>query len=238
MSIDLLGKCRYNIVNLKGKQFLCKGVGMITKLLNLDPQRRDTVLNAALKEFSLQGYDNASTNVIAKEAGISKALMFHYVSSKRELFLIVYDYFSDLMKKEYFELMNYDEKDIFDRLRQSYLLQIKLFEKYPWISNFSKLARVTNSTEINKELENRAHEEDLNCYPKLFDKVDESKFRNGLDVEKCKQIIFWSNVGFTNQLLEDIRNGDISALNREVIMKKINEYFDELRKVFYISLND
>jgi AcrR family transcriptional regulator len=211
---------------------------MITKLLNLDPQRRDAVLNAALKEFSLQGYDNASTNVIAKEAGISKALMFHYVSSKRELFLIVYDYFSDLMKKEYFELMNYDEKDIFDRLRQSYLLQIKLFEKYPWISNFSKLARVTSSTEINKELENRAHEEDLNCYPKLFDKVDESKFRNGLDVEKCKQIIFWSNVGFTNQLLEDIRNGDISTLNREVIMKKIDEYFDELRKVFYISLND
>lgn len=55
---------------------------MATKLLDLSPQCRDAVLNAALKEFSLQGYDNASTNVIAKEAGISKALMFHYVSSK------------------------------------------------------------------------------------------------------------------------------------------------------------
>ena len=58
--------------------------------MNLESGRRDAVLNAALKEFVLQGYDNASTNVIAKEAGISKALMFHYVSNKQELFLVVY----------------------------------------------------------------------------------------------------------------------------------------------------
>lgn len=82
------------------------------KLLELDAQRRNAILNAALKEFSLQGYDNASTNVIAKEAGISKALMFHYVNSKQELFLMVYDYFSNLMEKEYFKLINYEEKDI------------------------------------------------------------------------------------------------------------------------------
>ncbi|MCO7125556.1 TetR/AcrR family transcriptional regulator [Sporolactobacillus shoreicorticis] len=208
---------------------------MPAKLFDLDRQRRDAVLNAALKEFSLQGYDNASTNVIAKEAGISKSLMFHYVSSKQELFLIAYDYFAGLMKKEYFELMNYDEKDIFNKLRQSYLLQIKLFEKYPWISELSKLTRATHSAEINKELENRAHNEHLNCYPKLFDKVDKTKFRKGLAIEKCKQIIFWSNIGFTNQLLEDIRNSDINTLNSEVLIKKIDEYFDELRKLFYTS---
>lgn len=88
--------------------------------------RRDAILNAALKEFILQRYDKASTNVIAKEAGIFKMLMFHYISSKQELFLQVYNYFDDLMKREYFELMNYEEKDIFNRLRQSYTLQINL----------------------------------------------------------------------------------------------------------------
>ena len=106
---------------------------MPAKLLNMEPQRRDAVLNAALKEFSSQGYDKASTNIIAKEAGISKALMFHYVNSKQELYLIVHDYFSNLIKKEYWEQMNFDEKDIFARLQQSYLLQLKLSEKYPWI---------------------------------------------------------------------------------------------------------
>ncbi len=56
---------------------------MPTKLLDLEPPRRNAILNAALKEFVSRGFDNASTNVIAKEAGISKALMFHYANSKQ-----------------------------------------------------------------------------------------------------------------------------------------------------------
>jgi len=210
---------------------------MLTKLLDLNPQRRDAILNAALKEFSSKGYDDASTNVIAKEAGISKALMFHYVSSKQELFLVVYDYFSDLIKNEYLELMNYNEKDIFDRLRQSYHLQIKLWERYPWIFEFNKLLRPTNSNEVNKELENRIHEEHSSCYPKLFDEIDEAKFRVGLDIEKCKQFILWANVGFTNEILEAIRNSESLAINYELVVEKLDGYFDELRKVFYTSSN-
>jgi len=211
---------------------------MLTKLLDLDSQRKNAILNAALKEFSSQGYDNASTNVIAKEAGISKALMFHYVSSKQELFLVVYDYFSDLIKKQYFELMNYETKDIFDRLRQSYLLQIKLSEKYPWILEFNKLSRTTNSNEVNEELENRTQKDHSSCYPKLIDEIDEAKFRKGLDIEKCKQFIIWSNIGFTNEILDDIRNSESQSLNYELIVEKLDGYFDELRKVFYTSRNE
>lgn len=108
-SIELLGKQFYNGVDLIGKNIDEQEEKDLTKLLELDTQRRDAILNAALKEFIIRGYDNASTNVIAKEAGISKALMFHYVSSKQE----------------YFELMNYEERDIFDKLHQSYVSQIQ-----------------------------------------------------------------------------------------------------------------
>lgn len=202
----------------------------MTKLLELDTQRRDAILNAALKEFAVQGYDNASTNVIAKEAGISKALMFHYVSSKQELFLEVYDFFSELMKQEYFKLMNYEEKDIFDKLYQSYVLQIALMQKYPWITEFSKLSGITNSDEINNELEKRKTHSD--CYPKLFEEIDSTKFRKGLDIEMCRQIILWSNIGFTNQLLSEIRSGE-TKVSSDILLKKLNSYFDELKKIFY-----
>lgn len=211
---------------------------MLTKLLDLDSKRRNAILNAALKEFSSHGYDNASTNVISKETGISKALMFHYVSNKQDLFLFVYDYFSDLIKKEYFELMNYEEKDIFDRLRQSYLLQIKLSEKYPWILEFNKLSQTTNSNEINEELRNRSRKEQSNCYPKLFDDIDKTKFRKDLDIEKCKQFIFWSNIGFTNEILYDIRNSESPALNYERYVQKLDGYFVELKKIFYKPSNE
>ena len=202
----------------------------MTKLLELDTQRRDTILNAALKEFVVRGYDDASTNVIAKEAGISKDLMFHNVSSKQELFFVVNDFFSDLMKQEYFELMNYEERDIFDKLHQSYVLQIALIQKYPWITELNKLSCITSSDEINKELEKRKKHSD--CYPKLFDEIDTTKFRKGVDIEMCKQIILWTNIGFTNQLLHEIRSNEMNV-NSDVLRKKLDRYFDELKKIFY-----
>lgn len=43
----------------------------------LQKQRKEALLNAALKEFAEVGYEQASTNRIARDAGISKPLMFH-----------------------------------------------------------------------------------------------------------------------------------------------------------------
>ena len=206
---------------------------MTTKLLDLEPQRRNAILNAALKEFALRGFDNASTNVIAKEAGISKALMFHYVNNKQELFLCVYDYFAELLDKEYYRKIDFTVRDIFNRLRQSYLLQIELLKQYPWIFEFNKLSTASNSDEVNKELEKRAIKKQFSCCTHIFDIIDESKFRAGLDIEKCKQFILWANVGFTNEILDDIRNSEYSALNYELIAGKLDGYFEELRKIFY-----
>lgn len=72
---------------------------MFSKLLNLEPERRNAILNAALKEFAIKGFDDASTNVIAKEAGISKPLMFHYVNNKKDFFFFLYDYCMEILEK-------------------------------------------------------------------------------------------------------------------------------------------
>ncbi|MEC5426076.1 TetR/AcrR family transcriptional regulator [Virgibacillus sp. C22-A2] len=206
---------------------------MLTKISNLESKRKDVILNAALKEFATKGFDDASTNVIAKESGISKGLMFHYVNSKKDLFLYLYDYCTDMINKEYLDLMNFNEQDIFEKLRQSYLLQIELLQKHPWIFEFTKITATTKSDEINKELEGRVNEKQFLCHETMFDKVDESKFREGLDVERGKQLIFWSNIGFTNQILEDIRNSEITELDYDNILAELDGYLNELKKIFY-----
>lgn len=206
---------------------------MLPKISNLESKRRNVILNAALKEFATKGFDEASTNVIAKESGVSKGLMFHYVNSKKDLFLFLYDYCTDMINKEYLDLMDFNEKDIFERLRQSYLLQIELLQKHPWIFEFIKMIATTQSDEINKELEKRVNEKQSLCHETMFDNVDESEFREGLDVERCKQLIFWSNIGFTNQILEDIRNSEITQLDYDHILTELDSYLNELRKIFY-----
>ena len=129
--------------------------------------------------------------------------------------------------------MNFNEKDIFEKLRQSYLLQIELLQKHPWIFEFVKINAITKSEEINKELEKRVIEKQLLCLETMFDTIDESKFREGLDVERCKQLIFWANIGFTNQIVEDIRNSEVSELDYDTIVAELDGYLHELRKIYY-----
>ncbi|UOE95902.1 TetR/AcrR family transcriptional regulator [Alkalihalobacillus sp. LMS39] len=206
---------------------------MLTKISNLESKRKDVILNAALKEFATKGFADASTNIIAKESGISKGLMFHYVNSKKDLFLYLYDYCTDMINKEYLDLMNFNEQDIFEKLRQSYLLQIELLQKHPWIFEFIKITATTKSDEINKELEGRVNEKQFLCQKTMFDKIDESKFREGLDIEMSKQLIFWGNIGFTNQILEEIRSSENTELDYDNILAELDGYLNELKKIYY-----
>ncbi|MBC1614442.1 TetR/AcrR family transcriptional regulator, partial [Listeria welshimeri] len=119
------------------------------------------------------------------------------------------------------------------RLRQSYLLQLELLEQYPWILEFDKLATETSSEEINKRILNSDKNRNVSECFNLFNDIDTTKFRNDLDIKKCIQFILWSNVGFTNEILEDIRNKGVQDSNNEQIISTLDGYFDELQKVFY-----
>ncbi len=48
-------------------------------------ERREHILQSALKVFAEDGYHNASISKVSKEAGISKGLMYNYFESKEEL---------------------------------------------------------------------------------------------------------------------------------------------------------
>lgn len=204
---------------------------IFSKLLNLEPNRRDALLNAAIKEFALKGYDEASTNIIAKEAGISKALMFHYVSSKKDLFLFLCEYCGRIVKEGYYDLLDFGERDLLNRLRQSYMLQVELLRKYPWILEFTQIIKDEASEEVREALESIRQEPE--CFGTMFDGIDETKFRQGLDIEACKKLIYWANVGFTNDILNDIRNCRHSELDYGKIAEELDLYLNELRKSFY-----
>ena len=109
-----------------------------------------------------------------------------------------------------------------------------MLKKYPFIFDFNKLSRPTKCSELNNEIEIRTSEKGKNCYPALFDNIDTSKFRKELDIEICKQFIFWANVGFTNQILEKMRDEECT-LNLDYFIDEIDTYFNQLKKIFYES---
>jgi AcrR family transcriptional regulator len=61
------------------------------RLRQTSDERRDQVLEAAIREFAESGYAAASTAAIAERAGISQPYIYALFPSKRELFLAAYD---------------------------------------------------------------------------------------------------------------------------------------------------
>ncbi|MGO1469774.1 MAG: TetR/AcrR family transcriptional regulator [Tissierella sp.] len=205
---------------------------MFSKFLSLESERRNALLNSALREFAKKGFSDASTNVIARESGISKPLMFHYVNNKKDFFLFLYDYCLDILQKEYFDKVNLAEIDLFERLRQTSLLKIKVMQKYPWIFDFIKMA-VCDESEIMTELLERREKVEANSLEKFYSDIDVSRFKDNLDIKKAKQLIFWAVGGYAEQVLNRVKNLNLESINLKDIQNEFDEYLNELRKAYY-----
>lgn len=206
---------------------------MFSKFMSLEAERRNVILNAALKEFAAKGYDDASTNVIAKESSISKPLMFHYVNNKKDFFLFLFDYCLEILEEEYFGKIDVHEKDIFERLSQTCLLKIKVMRDHPWIFDFVRVAVFTDSEAVKDELEKRRRVVEKNSFERFYGDIDTSRFRSELDLEKAKQLIFWAIGGYAGQILEQLKSSDTSEFDFEKIRTEFDSYLNELRKTYY-----
>jgi AcrR family transcriptional regulator len=54
-------------------------------------ERRGEIIEIAIEHFALKGYNGTSTDIVAKEAGISQPYLFRLFHTKRELFLACHE---------------------------------------------------------------------------------------------------------------------------------------------------
>jgi AcrR family transcriptional regulator len=199
----------------------------------LEPEKQERIINAALKEFVQKDYKNASTNEIVKEAGISKGLLFHYFTSKKGLLLFLYDYSLQVVNDEFLGLINLKEKDVLERWRQIVLLKIDIIRKYPDMFNFLWVANSRTNGELKDELENRNQEFLSASYEKLNKGIDETIFRDGIDVKKALSIISWTIEGFSKMQQENIEISNVAQIDYDVMMAELDTFIDVLRRCFY-----
>ena len=56
---------------------------------------KNQILDAALRVFVKSGYSETTMNDIVNQSGLSKGAIYHYYSSKKDLFLSLIDYWED-----------------------------------------------------------------------------------------------------------------------------------------------
>ena len=202
------------------------------KCQSLDAVRRDALMNASFREFASNGFKDASTNRIAQYSGISKALMFHYVACKQELFERLCDDGLALLRTEYLDRVDLGEADILARLRCVFLAKTDLMARYPWIFEFFKTVAHMKAGEAGGARGAVFRQLQEESAAALFTGIDTSRFREGLDAERCKNLIFWGLTGFCDQMTAELLEIG-AAPDRARVMQELDLYLEELRKALY-----
>ncbi len=165
-------------------------------------EKKQELVEAAIKEFGEKGYDKASLNNILREAGISKGTFYYHFENKEDLYAYIISIVVE-QKKSFFanniksEIYN---GDIFSILKSLTSAGLKFARANPQISKFSESFLKEKGSEIYHKMMNR-----FSLEPKNYDYVNSlierayanEEIREDLPKEFVKRIIpfLFSHIG-------------------------------------------
>lgn len=205
------------------------------KFMTMEAEKRERVINAALKEFS-KGYLEANMDVIAKEAGISKGLLFHYFGSKRGFFLFLIKYTLDIYFSEYEKVLS-ENHDFLENIRAGSKLKMELSFRHPLIFGFLIKAYAAVKDVFPEGLPDdvpySSHMVEAMQQIRQRSNQEKTLFKEGIDSEKAQNIILWTMDGFIDSLFRYGDEIDAYQAHYNEMVKELDEYLQILRKILY-----
>ncbi|MCH4891006.1 TetR/AcrR family transcriptional regulator [Acidaminobacter sp. JC074] len=190
-----------------------------------DLEKRDRIINAALEEFSINDFEKASTNMIVKRAKVSKGLLYHYFSSKKELYDYLVEFVFITIGNSIKDKLDDMDSDFFVRIRDIAIIKMNIMQVYPKLYDFSVKLLREMSYEVLLE-KSKAYNLDL--FQKVyFENIDYTLFKEDIDVKRAMEIIRWTIEKFG----ENINFSEEKDMAYQV--EEINKYMEILRKAFY-----
>lgn len=198
---------------------------MNDKFFSLKKEKQDKIINAAVHVFSENGYKRGSTDIIVKEAGISKGLLFHYFGSKKNLYLFIYEYCARYMAMELSQSIE-EKLDLFELFQQIEAAKVRALFHYPYMDHFLSRASEEPDPQVGEACK-ETKKIITDCYEKLYAKADVTGIREGVSLEKLMNITRWSLKGYKEEMYRNAQT------NPEEVLQGFREYLDMLRDHFY-----
>ncbi len=170
------------------------------KFENLPDEKQNTIIDAALKIFATNGYKKASISDIATKAGISKAMVFHYFGTKKELYLYLIRLCYSIITNEIKENFNRNITDFFERITLASDIKIAAMKKHTAILAFLTSIYFETDKEVRKDIEVMLAEGEEFRNHLALDDLDTSKFKENIDVNLVMKMLVWMAEGFSNDL--------------------------------------
>lgn len=162
---------------------------MEEKYRNIDIKNEKvlSIINASFEVFAKNDIEKASTNMIVKQAGVSRGLLYHYFKDKDELFDFLVYYSVRIMVENIETKLDWKDTDFLRRIQEGIILKCEIIDMYPYIIEFlEKYSYRVPREDLKKEVETSS--------PGLMDRwynqnLDFSSVKDGVDIDMMKKTI-------------------------------------------------
>lgn len=173
---------------------------------------KEKIIKESLYEFAQNGYKGASTNSICKNAKTSKGLLYHYYSTKENLYIKTLEY----VIKEFKIAININiidsEKKGIDYISEYFDMKFEFFSKNPLHSKIITEAILNNHIEEAKILMKEFEEYNNSLIYKVINSIEINPI---FDKNKAFELIVMIGEKLEEKHMKDLENNDAEKVIQE-----------------------
>lgn len=177
---------------------------MNNKFYDLPKEKQNAIINAGLRVFSENSYKKSPMSEIAREANISKALIFHYFKNKKELYLHLYDYAMTLVMQIAKKEVTLADTDFFEIFLKSVKCKCRLMKQYPYLSRFIMKPLYEDDAEVATELKMKNTAVTDTSIQSILNRIERHKFKEDVDIEQLINIVILCGDGYIKKSLQNL----------------------------------
>lgn len=202
---------------------------------NLPREKRETIVNAAIEEFAQYGLENASTNRIVENSGISKGSFYQYFEDKQDVFMYLLSVLEQ-EKRDYFKDRHPPNMnmDTFQYFRWMIKAGMEFNSAYPRMTQAVSRVLLGEGLYYGKNFADYRSKTSQTLEMMIRQAIERGEVDPSVDVELAVMVMdTWSNAISTYILNEGMKHKDIM---KWVQSSKTQEMIDKMLYVMEYGL--
>lgn len=196
------------------------------KFMTLTDEKRNSIIDAALKSFAANGYKKTSASDIASAAGISKALIFHYFGTKKALYLYLIEYCYNIVLAEVTSNFDHTQTDFFERIKTATNIKVSVMKVHPDIMAFLTNVFLETDEEVKADIE-AIFSRSYDIRNKIaFEGMDVSKFKDNVNPKAVINLLTLMAEGYGSTFSK-------TEFNLDQVTQEFFECLDMLKNNLY-----
>jgi TetR/AcrR family transcriptional regulator len=220
----VINKCEVRNAECEVKTKISSGKGSFERLKK---DKQEKIMHALIDEFAGAGYNMASTNAAAKNAGIAKGSLFKYFGNKKHMFFHVADHvlthYADYIRA----MIPMLPRDMLERFRAFQEKTLEFMGSNTAVYRFLIMAMKDNAEELRKKWDPIT----ADIFEQMLEGIDLSYLRIG--VKDLMKVIKWFDFAIDAEITaEAMKNISIEEL-KKMYKKKMDLMYDVLENGIY-----